>query len=334
MEMFIITYKIKNVTVATLIIIIFLIFLTNTKIVVDASINALTMCFLKLIPSIFPFMILSNILLNLNILDSCKKPIILVILSWISGFIVGPSFLTRLNKNEDISDYVALTSNAGIGYVISFVGITIWGNLMLGIILYFVQILSSLIIFCFSKKPSIKFESYSKKASILTIITSSVQASTKTTLDICGFTVFFSVLKDIFSALLGSKGVAIIVSSTLEISSGVLDAIRINNTILCAFFTGFSIGFGGLCIYMQTLSVCMDSHINKLRFFCKKFLQGIICGLFATIICKIFNLEPLGSAFTIVNKNINKFNIVLSAFFLFLVICLLKKTLKKKLYSL
>ncbi len=261
-----------------------------------------------------------------------KKFFSIIVPSWISGFLVGPKLLEKHNGQIDKTDYVIITSNAGIGFVISLVGVTLWNNLLFGIYLFAVQIITAIVLFNLTKKRGfVSSDVTSSPVPMLTGITNAVNQSTKTMLDICGFTIFFSVVKLTACTILKIKKNSIffeIISSFLEISDGVLTSSKISNSSLAGFFTGFCIGFGGLCMIVQTISVCKNK-INALKFFSVKFIQGIICGNLSLLYVKFFNLNSTGLIYTSLTYDIDIHSIITNCFFIFLLLNYTKKSIFK-----
>ena len=283
-------------------------------------------------------MVLSSFFINIcqtksHKLDKCKISKISILLTWLSGFIVGPKNLCENAKNEDLTALVFLTSNAGVGFVISYVGITLWGSLSYGAFLYFSQIIFSFMIYVFSKNKNKKICLNCKKEPHLTTFTKSVQNGVKTMLDICGFTVFFSIIKSLLLKKFENGFFTMLVASSLEISSGAFASISAENTVLCAFFTGFTTGFGGVCMCMQTFSVCKDACINKTKFMCKKLLHGLLCGAVSMLFVACTGIEPLKQTYNNLDSNFGIYDLIIGAFFVFLSLNTLKKSLKNKLYS-
>lgn len=264
----------------------------------------------------------------------CDK-LLFVLSSWISGFIVGPMHLAENNDNEDITDYVILTSNAGIGFTVFYIGYTLWNSILFGIILFVLQLLSSVILFTVGKRKS-DFVLSNKKSSVINSVTDSVRTSTKSVLEMCGFTVFFSVIHKIVSVAFSipAKGLfSNILSSLLDISRGTYASVQLEGRLACGFFTGFTLGFGGLCMCFQTFSVCRRAKLKKTVFVTKKLLQGVICGLGGAALVYFMDLAPVRSVILEVeDNNIISYALVFALFTVSTIFCI-KKHLKRKIIS-
>ena len=340
MEVNIITSKLKNTIIFLSLFFCFATFFVNSKAMTENIISTMLFCFNKLIPSIFPSMITASIFAcyyssknnkqQKKFLGIDKQYFSIIVPAWISGFLIGPKILSKNASQSDITDYVIITSNAGIGFVASLVGITLWNNIFFGLYLYGIQIALSIALFNLTKKNHTKtLEMNFTHKPALTVITDSISQSTKTMLDICGFTVFFSVVRFSIFALIKVKENSvfyIIISSLLEISNGVLISSTNANNSLAGFFTGFCIGFGGICIITQTLSMC-ENKICASKFFIVKFIQGIICGIFSLLYVKIFSLCATNSVFTSLSYDTGINSIIINCIFIFLLLNYIKKSI-------
>ena len=257
-----------------------------------------------------------------------KSDIGIILTSWVSGFIVGPKNFSKKYRG-DITSYALLTSNAGFGFVVSLVGVALWNNMQFGIYIFIVQLMISFFIFIVSKKDfrTLQVEDNVKKPFFNTV-TNSVLLSTKTMLEICGFTIFFSIIKFTIKTIFcldKKSNILSVISAMLEVSDGIFSVIKLENIFLCAFLTGFTIGFGGLCVCFQTFTI---ENINKKKFLICKLIQGIFLGLFTSLYVKKHKIEPLKIA------SLNVFslkytNIIISTIFLFLIFVLIRTYLKK-----
>ena len=236
------------------------------------------------------------------------------------------------DTDEDKTRYIALTSNSGLGYVVSFVGITVCGSLFFGIFLYFTQILSSLIIFKLQKYSVYEYKISSTKKPFIDTVSVAVKDTTHLIFEICGFYVFFSIIKTVLVSIFNIKSSTILysfVASFLEISNGIQGASMLENTALSAFFIGFSVGFGGICMCMQTFSVC-NTSLNKFKFIKIKFFQGIFCGISATIFIHFFNISKIQEITAATSAEFSFITVILNSIYLFCVLFSTKMLLYKK----
>lgn len=297
----IITSRVNNfIKFLSLFLVLFL-FLANVKYITASVISSLGFIYRTLIPSLFPFMVISSIILYTTrvqsdfklinfVLDNCKIYANEILIGWICGFVIGAKGICEkyklYNDIESFNRSVFLSSNAGAGFVIGCVGGVIYKNIWFGIYLYIVQILSALLIFKLKgyKKTYSKNIIYDTPIPFFSAIVKAVKVSTGSIITICGFNIFFSTLCDLINVRMGLTVGNIkfaINNIIMDFSKGSFCVLELNNKLLCYFLTGFCVGFGGISVHLQIFSECEGYPLNKLKFTILKFMQGFICGLFS-----------------------------------------------------
>ena len=309
--------KLKNIVVVFLIICVFLLFFTNVKDIKATLKDSFLFTVTNVICSIFPFMMLSSFLINsyiiekqlhsldfkrLNKLGVCKIYLPSILLGSVSGFVTGAKCINELysiNKTDknSFTNAVILSSNAGVGFVIVCVGMKIWDSALYGILLYICQITTSLLIGKFIL-PDAKNEykvSQSQKTDYIKSFTDAVSSSAQSVILIIAFISTFSVLITAISSLFGNSlkdTASSFLYILIEFCNGSFEAVSFENILLCAFLTGFTVGFGGLCVHFQIFSVCNGSPLNKRLFVLAKLLHGIILGAVSLILVSIMKISP------------------------------------------
>ena len=220
---------------------------------------------------------------------------------------------------------LAFTNNSGPLFIIGTVGITLFRSSAIGFLLLITHILASItvgiilgIISRLKEKSNVKNttginDNYnSKKCSLSNlgeIIGSSIINSIKTILMIGGFIVLFSV---IISILNSSKILTIssyifypicnlfnidcsfikpILTGLLELTNGVSLVANVPskvlsiNIILCSFL----LGFGGISVLLQILSITSKSDLSIKTYIYGKLLQGIIAVIYTYIFINSFS---------------------------------------------
>ncbi len=279
--------------------------MTNVEYLSFSVINSLNFCYKSLIPSLFPFLVLSSVALYCirldsilkyanQVLDKCKIYKKEIIIGWITGFVVGAKGICEnFKKNDDIiafNNAIIISSNAGIGFVIGCVGGVIWNDFNFGIYLYFSQIFSAIILSkLFLKHPQNQIDntpSVKVSDSFSTGIIKAIKNSTSTILTICFFNIFFNVIKDLICLILKLNETNLsytIISVIFDFSNGIFSTLKIENLLLKGFLSGACIGFGGICVLMQIFAECEGKPLYKFQFIFFKLIQGILCGFLAVI---------------------------------------------------
>lgn len=326
-----------------------------------AAKDGLTLWATCVVPSLFPFFIATELLNYTNIasifgkfLSKIMRPLFNIpgegayafIMGIISGYPVGAKIVSEFYSNgictkDEAERMLAFTNNSGPLFIIGTVGILLFGNSTIGILLFLTHFLSSITVGCIlgicsrlykssSKKlpfSSVKQEKLSASFNNLgSILGNSIYNAISTVLLIGGFVVLFSVILSIlnrlniistFSHFLSvfsipydfSRG---LISGIIELTNGVNIASSIHtkaissNIILCAFL----LGFGGFSVLLQVLSIISKFNLSIKTYTLGKLLQGLFAALYTALIINnfsIFNMDipvNLGSSSFITQSNI------------------------------
>ena len=312
----IITAQVKKCTAFIASFFLFILFFTNVENVKSSIRDSFRFCVNSLIPSIFIFMVISLFFLYssvfsgvFNILPKgffkkigiCRKYFATVLLCSLCGFVGGPKIICEDYKQnhvneQDFSNAIILSSNAGIGFLVSCVGIGIWNDAWFGISLYLFQMLS---VFMLGKRvlKHSEFELSSdkrkeKSLDLSVAFTRAVTTSCSTVISICTFVVAFSCFISVTLSFLGISEDSIwyaVVTSIFEFCRGSFLVFNTRNFLFSAFLSGFCVGFGGICVHFQTFAVCEGLPLNKFEFVKFKAIHGVLCGFFCVLYMLIKN---------------------------------------------
>ena len=279
----------------------------------DGAIQGIEMCLKVLVPSLFPFMAISSFIVRSGLsytlgkpfkavmrrlfaLDECFAPVIL--LSLMGGYPVGARGISALYQSGAVSEEQAKRAAmfsicSGPGFLINFVGMSLYNNKTVGLIIMISQVISVLVIGIalglFNRK---KINTSKKEIShkIMPIGNSMVEAAydgARGILNICAFVVLFSAVTGILVSITGDGIFRNIILCTLEVCSAVTALSASCPVEAVAFATGF----GGLSVHFQIFSSLGSLKINKLSFFCIRIIQGVITGLLTHLGMKLFVKE-------------------------------------------
>ena len=278
----------------------------------NGALNGLNFCFGVLIPSLFPFMAISSFVVKSGLsstlgkpfgrvtkklfgLNRCFAPVIL--LSVLGGYPVGAKGISALYKSKNATLKEAEKASlfavcAGPGFLINFVGVSLYGNEKIGIILLASQIISVFIIgivinICDSEKENnnSNIEITRPHISVSNAIVDAAVDSSKGMFMICAFVILFSAFSSILKSLLSEGIFENCVLCLLEVCSA-SDTLSKNCPVE---FVAFAVGFGGICVHFQIFSALENIHIPKLSFFCIRIIQGVITALLTHLGLLIFS---------------------------------------------
>ncbi len=303
--------------------------------------SSLKLCAQNLVPSLFPFMIISDFLISSDtgkilkalfarplslIFGTSREGSFAVLLGFLCGFPIGAKSALKLYEENKISHTELL-------HIMSFCNIPspaftcgtvalLFQSSQLGIILLVSVLLSSCVLgiagrFIYKYDRKCVYIS-SKNPDVASAFTSSVSSSAAVMITVCGYVVFFSVLIGYVTQLCDKLGapsiVSVICSGILEISNGMSCAATLGNDIspiLAAFFAGFS----GLSVIFQIISLDHGRHIRKKAFVLQKLLQGVLCALIGFVLFKIFPVSVSPSAPTLSDISFESYGLYICILF-------------------
>lgn len=300
--------KAKTVMTLLLITVVFLGLFIYSKECKDGIVNGLVICISNLVPSLFLYMILASYIsgskISLYIGAILEKPMekflklpkasaSAILLSLVGGYPVGAKCVAQSYKNNHITKSQAkklslITVCSGAGFTLNFVGLCLYNNQKIGIILLVSQLLSYLItatlICVFVKADDISEESRYKQIKH-TDFTTAVFDGCVATLNMCAMVIVFSaivcVCEKIFHNTLYIKDIILL---TLEVTTACTKLY----TKYPIYAISFAMGFSGLCIHFQIFSILKDVGINKFLFFLFRIIQGISSACLTYILLIIF----------------------------------------------
>ncbi len=307
------------ITFTTTILITYLIIFPETSI--ESIINGTNLFIKSVFPTLFPFLIFTNILTNyggisilgrifgkflmkpLKISENCVFPIII---SFICGYPLGIKYTNDLYNKKLISDnefqrLTNIASNASPLFLIGTVGTVMLNSKSMGYLLIIGNYLSSILISYFipyknDPIPNTKMEGVSYKNNFGYVIKLSLENALKTCAIVGGFIILFSLIKEIlinnmFSHIL-FKNIPILKSiliSIFEITNGIdmLSKINIPIYVKLSIISGFC-SFSGICIILQCYSIVYNNKLFKLGKYIKyKLIQAIFSFLITFLLSLI-----------------------------------------------
>lgn len=249
------------------------------------------------------------------------------IMGIISGYPMGAKIVASFKSkgictNEEAERLLAFTNNSGPLFIIGTVGIGLFKDTNTGILLFITHILACLTVgfifrwWKFSRKKRSSFLQESStnipsKVSLSNlgeVLANSIMSAINTIFLIGGFIVLFSViisilensrvldiLSNFISPILNIFGISAsyangILTGLLELTNGVCNVASIpnksisTNIIICAFL----LGFGGISVTLQILSITSKAKISIKPYLIGKLLQGCFATLYTYIFLNTF----------------------------------------------
>lgn len=233
----------------------------------------------------------------------------------ISGYPVGSKIVSNLKTkgictNEECERLLSFTNNSGPLFIIGTVGISIFSSNSIGIKLFFVHTISCLLVGfifrwwkCNNKKFNIRLNRITNPSTdtlnlnnLGIILSSSIQNSIKLVLTIGGFVVLFSVIVSMLnsSKILNTCCIFLnpflyilkipvryspsIITGFIEVTNGI-NLAAIDSSPLSVIICSFLLGFGGISVLLQVLSITSEAKISIKPYILGKFLQACFSAI-------------------------------------------------------
>ena len=328
-----IVFKIKSLVLPGLICMFILFLLVFSKNNLVAAKSGLSLWANSVLPSLLPFFIATELLGYTNVVPMCGKllnrfmrPIFNVpgegafalLMGIISGYPVGAKIVANLKENKlcnkvEAERLIAFTNNSGPLFIVGTVGIGLFYNSSIGLILFFTHLLSCLTVgFLFrwwgkSKEKYFRDATYSIENSSLAfcnlgeVLSKSIISSINTILMIGGFVVLFSIIISMLNTshilhILSSHVLSVLhipeelslslLTGFIEVTNGLsficeLSSLSISfKLVICSFV----LGFGGFSVLLQVLSITSKANISIKPYFIGKLLQAFFAAFYTYLI--------------------------------------------------
>ena len=308
-----------------------LLFLLYAERTAEAVTESLSVCARSIIPSLFPYMVISALLTQTGtdavIGRLAARPVRwlfgfsaeaapAVALGALCGFPVGALSAVngyeagRLSKAET-ERVLAVCNNTGPAFLTGVIGGVYWNDASFGIFLYVMQITAAVLIGIFSadrrRSDNIGVKAVScsrtepQRESFLSQLSRAVTSASQNMIVICGFILFFSVIVDlllpVFELLCPSGYLGAAVVSLLEFSAAARCAVLLPDAAAAAGFTAFAVGWAGISVHAQVTAFAGKHRFCMKRYYFCKLTQGGLCAVGAYFYVRLTGIVPCSNAF-------------------------------------
>lgn len=290
----------------------FALLLRRADVATDCMKEGLSLCARAVVPSLFPFMVLSELLVASGTGEWLSAPLsrplgkllglsragcCALVLGLVCGFPTGArSALVSYEKGSltcaECERVLAASSVPSTAFLISTVGGALWKDTKFGVLLYVFAVIAALLsgfmLYVVQKR---KTNEAKKKVSLplppiqfdAEMLPRAIKNATVSTLLICAYVVFFSTLSGavtlIFERFGAKENTHAILSALLELSGGVGASASLANRRLAMILTGAAVGWSGVSIHCQMLSLCDGHNISLRPYLAAKLVQAVVCAL-------------------------------------------------------
>lgn len=288
-----------------------------SNVTVEAMSKGMRLCVRVVIPSLFPFMVLSELLIATGasgrLIAVAARPLsrllgisreggAALLLGLVCGFPVGAVGALSLHRRGRISRgelerLLAFCNLPSFAFVVNAVGVGMLGSRTAGLVIYAAHIVSALTVGIFCRAAGVgKNEECDsgiylraeepRSGGGIAAFTEAVRGSAESMLCICAFVIFFSALLgaiDSISELLGiPTWLRALISGFFEMTSGASAAAQLPHVaavIAAAAVTGWS----GLSVHFQLIGICRDQRLSLKPYFLGKAAVAAISSLLTAI---------------------------------------------------
>ena len=283
----------------------FVIMLCFPKETFNGATNGLLLWFQIILPTLLPFLFLSNILIQTNCVscisrtlkpflqtlfkvssDSCYA----IFVGFLCGYPMGAKviadlILTKRISKEEGQYLLSFCNNTSPMFITSYIIIQQFKNesLLLGslVILYLSPILCSFVFRILYKNRVLNISNHSSNLSFsfdFRVFDDSIMNGFETITKVGGYIILFSVLFSFCSKL----SLFDYCLPLLEISNGIPKILKLTNdlTITFPYVLGLT-SFGGFCAIMQTYSMIKDTGLRIVPYIIQKLITASVTSLLA-----------------------------------------------------
>ncbi len=307
-----------------------------------AAKEGLSLCYNVIIPSLFPFFVLSSLVVELGLaaylgraLEGLMRPLFhvsgacasAVALGFVGGYPVGAKTALSLYQSgactrTEAERLLAFSNNSGPAFILGVVGAGVFASSSTGLLLYFTHILASICIGLLFRFYGTEPGGRERHAApqfqarrFTSALTGSITGAFLSTLNICAFVVFFTVVirmlfrSGILGALSAGLGALLapvgfsaewaerLLTGVVELSSGVWALTGGGALAGRLSMAAFMLGWAGLSVHCQVLSFLGDSDLSPRTYLVGKLLHGGLSALFTALLCRVRPLDAAVSSY-------------------------------------
>ncbi len=276
------------------------------QIAVRAIANGLSVCAGSILPSLFPFFVLTNLWISLGYASRLSRraepPVRALfhlpgaaasplLLGALGGYPVGAQTVVRLREQGMLSQAQAqqtllFCNNAGPAFIFGILGYGLFQSTAVGAVLWGIHLGSALLLGLLFRpaRPSdgdFGLIPEPDRTPFLPALSRAVAQAGETALRVCTFVLFFSVLtgylKQSVPAGWQSAGWFSVALGSLELAGGarLLASSTLSPAGVFVAAAGL-LGWGGVCVHCQTLSVLSSSGLSPKRYLFGKALHSLV----------------------------------------------------------
>ena len=305
--------------ISVLCIFLFVLLFLDSEIASEQMRRGMRICFDTLVPSLFPFMVISELLVRSGACEPVSRLIgrpmetlfgvsrecaSALLLGIVCGFPVGAKAAASLYSRGDISKkdcehLLSFCNFPSAPFVIFAVGEGMFGSRDVGILLYCTVLFSGLLYGILFRRKGGKSENFKVSKSdlsnekALSLFSSSVVSAASSVISVCAFVTFFTCFVGCISSLFGaasSSPLRALLFSFFELTSGCAVCTSIAEPRIALILAAAACGWSGLSVFLQIYSLTRTDGValSLVPYIRSKVFCSIICALVTAMVTYIF----------------------------------------------
>lgn len=298
-------------------------FFLQPAVIIDGIRKGLTVCGSSIIPSLFPFMVLSDFIVRSelggvigNRLSRFTEAVFrlpgsagcAVVMGLVGGFPVGARMTAQLFEKGEITArqgrrMLVFCINAGPAFVIGTVGTIMLSSRKAGFILFISMTLSSLLAGVIAGLlDTEKTQKNEKKSAVFDggVLTESVSQSVQAVFNVCAWIIIFSGFNEVVTRLPLSETALVWIRIATEVTVGCMSASSAFPTCMLALVLGWS----GLAVHCQIMPYLKPLGMKLSYLWTSRLVIGGLSTAVAWLLFRIFPCQV--SVFSNVSQVISK----------------------------
>ena len=297
-----------------------LLFLRNAEIALRACAEGLRLCAVTVIPALFPCLVLSEVVVSSGVGARLLRPVArplsglfrlppegacAMLLGMLCGAPIGAraavsAYDRGAMTREQTERIVAVSTCPSAAFLLGAVGTSMHGDRRYGVVLLAVTLATALLLAVLTARSAANDGDLAAprasaprlpKGGALRLLTDAVGQARTAMLNVTAYVVFFSVFCTTLASCAAQWGLPAPIRAALfclfELSNGASAAAALSDPTCSTFLTALAVGWSGLSVHGQVLSVCEGCGLRTGRYLARKALHGLMTAAVFTAVLRL-----------------------------------------------
>lgn len=312
-------YSRAGIAISVLCFFLFILLFLDSEIAEEQMKRGMRICFDTLIPSLFPFMVISELLVRsgackpisrllkipmaalFGVSGECASALLIGI---ICGFPVGAKAAAALYSRGDITKsecehLLSFCNFPSAPFMVFAVGEGMFGSRNVGIFLYLTLLFFGLLCGILLRPKERKYddikasEAVSSNENVLSIFSSSIVSASSSVISVCAFVTFFTCIVGCISSLFGAGSnspLCALLFSFFELTSGCAACTSLDSPRTALILAAAAGGWSGLSVFLQIYSLTRTEgeKLSLVPYIKAKALNALLCASATSLMTYLF----------------------------------------------